>query len=347
MNLNNMKQVYTHLQDDKSKLIFEKRALWSLSGDARYIFEMLDAIRDRDGMDRMVEQMRTVSDHLVVRGAGNEYRTFKRWYPDFTFACFVDKDPVKQEKEMLDGHKVISVEEYYENYRDYYVMINSSAYNAEILSELKANSSLDEKIFNFGDFHQEICDAQYFEQGIMAPVAHEVFIDGGTYDGMTSRRFATWCGGNYDRILAFEPDGNNYQRLLKMLEQDPLPNMKVWNRGLWNGSTVLRFAEKGTQGSGISDQEDAVEIHTISIDEALEGKRATLIKLDVEGAEYETLFGAKDTITKYHPRMAISIYHKPEDIFVLPELVLSFSEDYRFYLRHYQMSRFETILYAI
>ena len=45
--------------------------------------------------------------------------------------------------------------------------------------------------------------------------------------------------------------------------------------------------------------------------------------------------------------MAISIYHKPEDIFTLPELVLSFSDEYRFYLRHYQLSRFETILYAI
>ena len=88
-------------------------------------------------------------------------------------------------------------------------------------------------------------------------------------------------------------------------------------------------------------------IHTASIDDVLDGGRATFIKLDVEGAEYEALVGAKQTIQKYHPRMAISIYHKPEDIFTLPALVLSYSADYRFYLRHYQLSRYETILYAV
>ncbi len=347
MNLNNMKKVYAHLKDEKSRLIFEKRALWSLSGNGQYIFDMLDHIRDREGMDGMVKRMREVSDRLIVRGAGNEYNTFKRWYPDFSFVCFADRDPVKQQRGMHDNHPVISVEEYYEKYRDCYVMINSSAYNAEILRELKEHGIPDEQIFNFGDFHKEICDAQYFEEGIMAPQSKEVFVDGGTYDGMTSRRFADWCGGDYGKIFAFEPDKDNYDRLMEALKKDPVRDMQVFNRGLWNEETTLRFMAKGTQGSGISDGEDCIEIQTISIDEALQGERASLIKLDVEGAEYETLLGAKETIKKYHPRMAISIYHKPEDIFTLPELVLSFSEDYDFYLRHYQMSRFETILYAI
>ncbi len=100
-----------------------------------------------------------------------------------------------------------------------------------------------------------------------------------------------------------------------------------------------------------SDQYDEssqlASIEATSIDESVSGDKVTFIKLDVEGAEYEALVGAKNTITKHHPRMAISIYHKPEDIFTLPELIMEMEPDYKFYLRHYQMSRFETILYCV
>lgn len=76
-------------------------------------------------------------------------------------------------------------------------------------------------------------------------------------------------------------------------------------------------------------------------------EKVTFIKMDVEGAELEALKGARKTIMKHHPRLAISIYHKPEDIWEIPAYILSLSEDYRFYIRHYQFSKNETILYAV
>jgi len=46
-------------------------------------------------------------------------------------------------------------------------------------------------------------------------------------------------------------------------------------------------------------------------------------------------------------RLAISIYHKPEDIFEIPKYILSLHSDYKLYIRHYQFSECETILYAV
>lgn len=78
-----------------------------------------------------------------------------------------------------------------------------------------------------------------------------------------------------------------------------------------------------------------------------EREAPTFIKMDIEGAEKEALIGAEQIIRCHKPKLAICVYHKPEDIYVLPELINSFREDYRFYLRHYSNTIYETVLYAV
>ena len=73
----------------------------------------------------------------------------------------------------------------------------------------------------------------------------------------------------------------------------------------------------------------------------------SFIKLDVEGFELLTLKGAKECIKKYHPRMAIALYHKKEDIIEIPQYIMELSNDYKFYLRIYSNEWFEIVLYAI
>ena len=68
--------------------------------------------------------------------------------------------------------------------------------------------------------------------------------------------------------------------------------------------------------------------------------------MDIEGAEYEALQGAEKTIRNCHPRLAISVYHKPSDILDIPSYLMTLDETYRFYIRHYSSWRWETVLYA-
>ena len=68
--------------------------------------------------------------------------------------------------------------------------------------------------------------------------------------------------------------------------------------------------------------------------------------MDIEGAEYRALLGAKETIKKYRPKMALSVYHKPQDIIEIPTLLLEYHEDYKFALRQYSSIGDETVLYA-
>ena len=92
----------------------------------------------------------------------------------------------------------------------------------------------------------------------------------------------------------------------------------------------------------ISDSGDT-EIDCVALDDIVKENTA-LIKMDIEGAELDTISGAKHLIENGSP-LAISVYHKPSDIWMIPELILSINP--RFYLRHYSNCIYESVLYGV
>jgi hypothetical protein len=71
--------------------------------------------------------------------------------------------------------------------------------------------------------------------------------------------------------------------------------------------------------------------------------------MDIEGAEQKALIGAKNIIKKFKPKMAISIYHSPFDLFKIPEIIFNIAgkDTYNIYVRHYTESIYETIMFFI
>ena len=83
------------------------------------------------------------------------------------------------------------------------------------------------------------------------------------------------------------------------------------------------------------------------IDEIVGEDKVSFIKMDIEGAELKALEGAKETILKWYPRLAICIYHKYEDIYEIGDYILSLNPNYKLYIRHYSTCMWETVLYAV
>ncbi|STQ87043.1 FkbM family methyltransferase [Helicobacter muridarum] len=69
--------------------------------------------------------------------------------------------------------------------------------------------------------------------------------------------------------------------------------------------------------------------------------------MDIEGAELEALKGAENTIKKYKPKLALSIYHRREDMLSIPKYLQSLNCGYRFYLRNFWWFSVDIVLYAI
>lgn len=340
------REVYSHLMDDESKKYYEKRIMYWLTGDLKYLLELIEQLPQSQTWEEYVSKCKPVEKELIVYGACADYEAFRLLHPEVDFYCFCDRDLHKQKNGWF-GKKVISPEELISTYKDHPVLINASDYYEEIEEFLQSNGFPPEKIYNKGKDITQKYPIQYFDEEIMVPQKNEVFIDGGCYDLNTARRFAKWCRGEYKKIYSFEPDPENYERCTAFSTNHPLKNLVLINKGLWDKKDVLRFHMNG-EGSAITDKEmGTVEIKVDSIDHVVGDERVTFIKLDVEGAEMKALQGAKETIIKHHPRLAISIYHKPEDIVEIPAYILSLCPEYKFYVRHYKYSYFETVLYAL
>ena len=182
---------------------------------------------------------------------------------------------------------------------------------------------------------------QYFEDFITFD-SYPVFIDGGGYDGATSLRFAELYP-QYRRIYYFEPSDVWFKNSKENLSK--LKNIEFFNCGLWNKDSQLKF--NNTLGSASKlDNEGNTFITVTSIDKVIKEK-VDYIKLDVEGAEYDTILGARNTIKKYKPKLAICVYHNSLDFIRIPRILLRFNPDYKIYFRHYTQGLFESIMYFV
>lgn len=187
--------------------------------------------------------------------------------------------------------------------------------------------------------HEEI---QYLD--VFSSREDEIIVDAGAYDGMTALRFLKWGEGKVKHIYSFELDPANVPKCEANLRGHEDKVMLI-NKGTWSSAKTLRINSGQNSQSRIFD-EGTTYAELAAIDDIVGDEKVTFIKMDVEGAELESLKGAKNTIIKNHPRLAICVYHKPEDIYEIPEYILSIVPEYKFYLRRYDSHSGETVLYA-
>lgn len=186
---------------------------------------------------------------------------------------------------------------------------------------------------------------QYFDYFL--PEKDEIFLDGGSLDGITTKKFIEWCSGNYGAVYAFEPNPTMAEECRKNLERFAEPDkLFFYQYALWDRKEERNFDNSGGKWSAHIDDKGQFLIHTECIDSLLKDKKVTFIKLDIEGSELQALSGAKECIQTNHPRMAVSVYHHADDMEKIMNYLLFLCPDYHFALRHYHSDAIETILYA-
>ncbi|MBA0204484.1 FkbM family methyltransferase [Pectobacterium aroidearum] len=192
----------------------------------------------------------------------------------------------------------------------------------------------------------------YFPDSVINFCPDEVFVDCGAYNGDSVLAFLTQLISQDisrpRKIIAFEPDRNNFSLLEANVQQFDF--CECINTGVWSHPTKLYFSSGRETTSQFSkkNENNLESIKVNSIDNVLMGGGATFIKMDIEGAELEALRGAEKTIKSCKPKLAISVYHKPDDLLKIPRYIKSLHHDYRFYLRsHHPKFSYELVLYAI
>lgn len=178
-----------------------------------------------------------------------------------------------------------------------------------------------------------------------------VIIDGGAFDGDSTIELADKLDSNA-KIVAFEPDLENLNHLMKNIERrEDSCRFELVEKGLWSEETVLSFNSSSlVQGAACAlTEEGDIKVKVIDIDSfsASKSYSVAMIKMDIEGAEFQALQGARHTIKQHKPALAICLYHFFDDLWRLPRFINSLDVEYSFYIGHHLDNWFETVLYAI
>ncbi|WP_375391041.1 FkbM family methyltransferase [uncultured Sphingomonas sp.] len=187
--------------------------------------------------------------------------------------------------------------------------------------------------------------SQYFPPDV--PLAHEplCLVDGGAFtgDALASVRAS---GRSLAQWFAFEPDLANFAALVATARDPDVGMAALFPCGLGERTAQIRFASGESAGSHAADNGDSM-VQVVALDEVLPTIAPNYIKLDIEGAERSALTGMRRTLERCRPALAVSIYHRPEDLWELPLLVHQLLPEARLFVRQHGFNGFDTVLYAV
>jgi len=222
------------------------------------------------------------------------------------------------------------------------------------LGIIKFRQTYKEKDYPFSCYEE----SQYFIEELKLN-ENEVFIDCGAYTGDTIDVFLSQTDGKYAQIIAFEPCLENFAKL----QEKHGSNSKITliNAGVYDKDGDVCFDVGHLQphhGGGfggakiVDDSNIGIQVKKI---DNLNLTNVSFIKMDIEGAELNALKGARQTILRDKPKLAISIYHSEDDMIRIAEYVRNLESEYKLYVRHHgkylsemaRTARCETVLYAL
>jgi FkbM family methyltransferase len=203
--------------------------------------------------------------------------------------------------------------------------------------------------------------SQYEIPGIFEAFPGDIVFDIGGYTGDTALYFSSAVKSD-GLVYTFEPNKQLINLLKINIKLNKRENIVIIEKGLFDKTVNLQTQKKiemlnlndltlNTQidlKHDISDAKSVIEL--ISFDDFVSENdinKISLIKMDIEGAEELALKGAKNTIAKFKPKLAISIYHRYFDLYNLPLLIHSYQPNYKFYLRHTTNLICDTILFCL
>lgn len=226
--------------------------------------------------------------------------------------------------------------------------INFDHYHFQVrdaLASLSDSESIDVflsifKIYTTKELHEikhHSIDQQYYPRDIV--IDYSRIIHCGAY----SSNSVVWNRQTKELIL-FEPDPSNYSALVctknKSIRTTVIPC------AVYDYEQQIAFQDGNGTNSNVNPAGTAT-VQCVAIDHIIPDFKPTYIVMDIEGAEINALKGCKETITKYKPALAIAVYHKPNHLWEIINLIYSYNPEYKFYIRNYTGFVAETVLYAV
>lgn len=188
--------------------------------------------------------------------------------------------------------------------------------------------------------------SQYLPDDLPQAAGAMRLVDGGAFTGDTVE-YLLERSVRFSALAAFEPDPANFAKLQETArgKMELLGDASLWPCGLGEKTEVVSFQAGQGSGSAVTRTGD-IHVQLVALDEVLPVFRPTHIKLDVEGSEMSALRGAAVSIQSSQPRLAVCVYHRPDDLWEIPLYMRELLPEHQIALRYHTYQGFELVAYA-
>lgn len=236
--------------------------------------------------------------------------------------------------------------------------IKNNFENLKILSGLLSDDKSKQVLYNVMSYkvsHNQILldmisdnvDFRYYDDSILQGRGKGILLDCGSYIGDSLDGYVKYASDYYKGAICCEAIPNNIKLLTEHLEQKAYINVEVIDQAIWKTEGSVYFDCAGVKSGFVSDSGN-IQILSTTIDKVAFGRQIDFIKIEINGAEFDALLGATNTIVEKKPVIAVSVYHNPLDIIRIPLLIYSLNTDYSLFLRFYGHTTLTDIVcYAI
>jgi FkbM family methyltransferase len=205
---------------------------------------------------------------------------------------------------------------------------------------------------DFDGLSHPVAHPQYFPDDLYEWSDDEWIVDGGAYDGDSIRTLTSLHGNRFGHVLALEPDPGNFGRLeaaVAALPDETKRKIDCRMMAVGDERITLHLEATGTASSATSAAPSAgsIAVEADTIDALTEGARPTFIKLDIEGFEIAALHGARRTIDRHAPVLAVCVYHLQDHLWRIPLLLREWRDDYALFLRPHNEEGWDLVCYAV
>lgn len=188
----------------------------------------------------------------------------------------------------------------------------------------------------------------YFAREWVRLSAAETFVDCGAFDGDSLRGFLRHQPAGPEHYLAVEPDAGNRAALTRYLESLAPGLCRAASQfpvvlGRTSGS--VSFQQSGGVGSYVQGPEGSCPME--SLDRLLREVTPTFIKMDIEGAELEALEGARETLRRCRPVLAVALYHQPAHLWEIPLKLRELAPAHSLHIGRHSDDCWEMVCYAV
>ena len=133
--------------------------------------------------------------------------------------------------------------------------------------------------------------------------------------------FSLFCASlGARRVIACEPEEDNYQSLLKNLERNPALRgvVEPVQLAVWSHAATLGVRSRFGGAHVVEQAEERREVAAVSLDELFAARgidECEVLKLDVEGAEYPIFRGLSTATQDRCRRIVLEFHPAPDEVF--------------------------------